>query len=269
MLEKECDIIDTVESVNKYAVFSTIIDDPIFKNVKDCINNPIFCCGKIISFKNNVYNLKLNDIVVYISSQFEKNIQISSNLILKLSNTDNLNLIALIPYGSFAMKILRKINPKLEQSIVIIGLNFFSILIKKLLNMAGANVIILNDLEKDLIKINKISIDTLIILNDLETKNQEILNSIKYKSIFYLNRISFYDKGLKDNNYICGIKYPYSYIRWDFRENLKYFIYLIENEIINLDFLEIIIKKVNSIEEIRNILNSRITNSLILFKLNE
>ena len=269
MADKENKIIDTVELVNKYAIFSTFFDDPIFESLKESIHNPIFCCGKIVSFNNNVYNFKINDFVAYISLQFEKSIQISSNLILELSNIDDLKLIALIPYGSYAMKILRKINPKLDQLIVIVGLNFFTKLIKELLNLAGANTIILNDLEKDMNKISQLSIDTLIVLTNLDKKNQEILNTITYKTIFHLNRISFYDKGLKDNNYVRGITYPYSYIRWDFRENLKYFIYLVENKIINIDFLDILIKKVNNLEEIQNVLNSQIMNSLILFEIIE
>ena len=113
----EIKAIDPVKINNRFAIFSTYSDDPIFNNEIISVDSQIFCAGKITNIGQNVYNFSKNDLVAYISLKQNLNIEISSNLILKLNKNRNQKLIALIPYASFAMKILREIDPKIAQNI--------------------------------------------------------------------------------------------------------------------------------------------------------
>jgi len=286
ILYKKVDKIDPVQLINQYAIYSTFFDDPIFRNNKKC-TKPIFCGGKILSFKQNVYNFKVNEFVVYISCKQNLNIELSSNLIFKLSDKNNLKLVTILPYASYAMKIFRKIDPKLGQNIVIIGLNFFSILLVKLFKLSGANTFIIK-LEKDLFeykkiadinkyiinglnesidRFNNIRIDSLILVSDLNQKINDLFTRVDLNQKIQINQISTYDKGFKDPSYIKGIKYPYSYVRWDYRENLKFFIYLVEKKIIDISFIEILNFKVSSIKDLKNSIKDFHKNVLILFEI--
>lgn len=283
-ISKNFDPIDCIQVKNKWAVFSTIPNDVIFDINK--INKPIFCGGIIKQINHSVYGFKKNDFVVYLSHQKTEIINLSSNLVIKLNNI-NQDISVILPYASYAMKILREINPKMGQNILIIGMNFFSILLLKIFKLAGSDPLIINlDVDSTNIKKKKkphkwiingfkeakillrnIKIDSIVIYPSLRKNLNDFLKEIKYSKVILLNEISIYDKGLLDVNYIRGIKYPYSYVRWDFKNNLSYFINLFERGILNLDFLDYKLLEVDSIKEISEIINCIQSKSLILFSI--
>lgn len=282
---KNIDIIDSVRLKNRFAIFSKIHNDPLFNNIKSKIEDPIFCCGKVISLNEHVHNFKINDLVLYFSNNQDLDIELSANLLVKLHNINNLKLISIIPYASFAMKILRKINPKIDNKVFIIGLNFFSILLKRIIDLSGADVTIIkikddsneynsfidnknifDNIDEVLTISDSLNIDILISISEL---SPEITKHVNFKQKYQLNNMSIYDKGLKDLNYIKGIKYPYSYVRWDYRRNLEYVINLIKNNIIDLNYLEIIYIKINSINILKEKINKINENNLFLFEIIE
>ena len=128
MMKNTTDIIDPVLIKNKYAVFSTYINDVIFH--RENVKKPIFCGGIIKSISQNVYNFKIGEKIGYISSKQELDLTLSSNQIIKIAIYNNEKLISILPYASYAMKILRLVNPSLNQNIVIVRENFFSILLE-------------------------------------------------------------------------------------------------------------------------------------------
>ena len=306
-LKEKSNIIDPVTILNKYALFSTYIDDIIF--IK---KEPIFCGGIIKDLGRNVYNLKINEFVGYLSLKTHLNLRLSSNLIVKL-NEVNKHLIFSLPYASYAMNILRKINPKLGQNVVVIGLNFFSLLLFKLMRLSGANIYIFNlnsypntlmldEKEKPFIMdkyndyLKTISIDSLIltklseeilefvgkIRSNLKVQRAYLIEhhlnpNLKAKINLHIDQIMKYDKGFFDPDYNKGIKYPFSYVRWDFKRNLEYFVSLVEKNLIKLNYFKIYEVKLNSVKEIKEkigILNEELLNdkldqhqekSLILF----
>lgn len=300
----ENNIIDPVDILNQYAIYSSIQDDIIFSD--QSINNPIFCGGFIQNFSRNVYNYRKNEFIGYISYKLDLTIKLSSNLIFKIDES-NPNLIFILPYASYAMKILRRIDPKLGQTFIIIGLNFFSILLLQLIRLSGANCYIINlekndsnydrfDLFKDFIIDgfdNKIfssyegMSNTAILLNEVNLNIIDFLlnnsNMIQETNFFSIKanfnkdiekinpnnfvKISNFDIGFSDLDYNLGIKYPYSYIRWDYKKNLEYFIYLVENKLINITFLKINYIEVNSINTITNRIKNLESSCLFLFKL--
>ena len=283
MKDNKYKLINHVEIINRYATFSTEKNDVIFGIEK--IKYPIFCGGFVNNFSNNIYNLKKNEFVGYLSYKNDLNIVLSSNLICKLNYEDK-NLMFILPYASYAMKILRMINPKLGNKILIIGLNFFSILLKKLMDFSGADIFIvklendyynnenwtdefqiLDGMNEVFIKLNKMPIDSLILTSNLNQIENKSLSNLNIKKKMPLNQISIYDKGFEDLNYLRGIQYPYPYVRWDYKKNLEYFIYLVENDYVNLKFLQYIIIEVNSISMLANKFKNLEKNCLYLFKL--
>lgn len=304
LIKNKTKLIDPIYLINRFGIFSTIKNDPLFWNNQQ--KNPIFCAGKIIDFEQNVFNLQKKEIVGYISYDQDLNLTLSPNLIFKIKEK-NTKLISIIPYASYAMKILRKIDPKIGENIVIIGYNFFSLLLFKLLKLSGANVFIIKFKEKNQKKyiqknnignfiiegikhINKFLKNTkikniiliseineelnVILLNNSEDFYKRLnliclynLNNSNLKEKLEINTISPFDIGYNDLNYIKGVKYPYSYIRWDYKRNLKYFIYLIENKTLNIDFLDIIKINVNSIEDIKRKINFIQEEAIFLFQI--
>ncbi|MHA1292378.1 MAG: hypothetical protein ACTSQJ_06885 [Promethearchaeota archaeon] len=283
-LKKSANIIDPIHLNHQFCVFSTYSDDIIFKARTE--KTPIFCAGKITEFSKNVYNFKKNEFVGYISCDFSSNIILSSNLIFKINEKKNIKLISIIPYASFALKLLRKINPKLGQNILLIGSNFFSVLLAKLIEISGAKIFMIN-LESNILNNKKIEISIYNGLNSLkdllddisfdlvlfetdlksEIKKELLSRKINDNQIIKIKEISIYDKGLKDINYWNGIKYPYAYIRWYYKENIKYFINLVENKRINLEFLEPILIECNNLNEILIKIKETKDNALYLFKI--
>lgn len=303
ILRKQIKPNDPVYLENKFGIFSTIKNDPLSWNLPP--KNLIYCAGKIIDFEQNVFNFQKNEIVGYLSYIQDLNTTLSSNLIFKLEEK-NTNLISILPYASYAMKIIRKIDPKLGENIVLIGFNFFSLLLFKLIKLSGANVFIMK-FNEDIIKyeynnevknyiigdinnikkfFKNIKIKNIIQISEFNEEIKNFLkktfpifykklyliglhniNSFKLKEEFEVNIISPFDVGYDDLNYIRGIKYPYSYIRWDYMRNLKYFIYLVEKEIIKIDFLDFIEIEVNSIEEVREKIYKIQEEAIFLFQI--
>lgn len=273
MLINTDDIIDPVQIENKYAIFSTFKNDVVFH--RENINTPIFCGGIIKSISQNVYNFKINEHIGYISCKQSPDLTLSTNQIVKIAIINNEKLIAVLPYASYAMKILRLVNPSLNQSIAIVGINFFSILLERLIKLSGANVSLIDskdiskimlEFDKEAKKLNSASINT-IIYDPLTPKVKEFISKINCKHNIDLNSISVYDKGLNDNNYIKGVKYPYSYIRWDFKRNLEYFLHLIDTKKVLLDFFEVHVIEISQLDEMKRKISEFRENSLILFKL--
>ena len=257
--------------------------------MKKKIRTPIFCGGYIKDFGLNVFNFRKNEFVSYISYEKMLKINLSSNLIFKIDK-NNERLISILPYASYAMKILRKIKPILCETVLIEGFNIFSILLFKLLKISGAEVFILklntdseifledNEINKNII--NNLDNDFNILKNHEITyficfkngydkiifleneKNLKILNKIN------ISEISIYDKGIMDSNYNKGVKYPLNYVRWDYKRNLTYFIKLIETKKINLKFVNIAKFQINKIEDIINIFKDIKIESIILFEIN-
>lgn len=273
MLINTNDIIDPVQIENKYAIFSTYKNDVVFH--RENISTPIFCGGIIKSISQNVYNFNINENVGYISCGQSPDLTLSANQIVKIAINNNEKLIAVLPYASYAMKILRHVNPGLNQSVAIVGINFFSILLERLIKLSGANVSLIDskdisklmlDFDKKAKKLNGASINT-IIYDPLTPKVKEFISKINCKHNIDLNNISVYDKGLNDNNYIKGVKYPYSYIRWDFKKNLEYFIHLIDNKKVLLDFFEVHTIEISQLDEMKRKISEFKENSLILFRI--
>jgi len=276
--ENDDRIIDLVKISNKYAIFSTYKDDIIFSS-----KNPIFCGGFIKNFNQNVYNFKIDEFVLYISYVIGPELAISSNLIFKLKDI-NIKLISLLPYATFALKILRIVKPKLGQTFVIIGLNPLTLLIYKLLKLAGTDIYIINlkddtyepkflknfevitDFNSLIKKLKYKEIDCLITIANFEKIPNEVLN---IKKTLNLGNLSKFDIGYNDIIYKKGIKYPYPYIRWDFRENLKYFITLIEKKKIDVEFFEFFELHVNNLDDINKKIRQLRENKLIVFNITQ
>lgn len=300
--DTEVNPIDLVDIINEFAIFSSIKNDPLF--LGNNINKVIFCGGKILNFNLNVFNFKKNQFVGFISNRFKPKLVISSNMIFPLEKK-NKKLIAILPYASYAMKILREVNPKLGDNIIIFGLNFFSILLFNLLKMSGAGIHIIitnqdtntyndnNDIEKIIIKdfnqlkelSKSIKVNHILFISELINRNNEFMKQgyiFKYPQLHFIgaslqndlnvlkgyeiNRIFMSDKGFLDSNYNRGLKYPYSYVRWDYKRNLEYFIFLIRKKIINLDFFNLELIKINNLENLPEKINNIPKNRLTLFE---
>ncbi len=261
MLIDANDIIDPVQIENRYAIFSTYKNDVVFH--REYINAPIFCGGFVKSLNQNAYNLKINEFIGYISCEQSQFLTLSANQIVKIAN-NNEKLIAILPYASYAMKVLRLVNASLNQNIVIVRENFFSILLERLIKLSGVNVFLIDS--KDCSQVNGVAIDTAIYYS-LTSDVKEFISKLDCKNKIDLNDISIFDKGLKDDNYLKGVKYPYSYIRWDFKKNLEYFIDLIDNKKVLLDFFEVQFKEIIELDEIIRNKNEFKENSFILFKI--
>jgi len=255
--------IESIEIRNKYALFSTFIDDVIFQ--RDIIESFIFCGGEIKSIDQNVYNFKLNEHIGYILCSQDLITTLTTNQVVKIANKDDLKIFAILPYASFAMKILRILNLDLTKKIMIIGKNFFTILLENLIKLSGASVYLVN-LERNPNEIKDTIIDS-IIYYTLTPQINSLIANVKYKNKIELNKLDLFDKGLDDKNYLRGIKYPYSYVRWDFKRNLEHFINLVEKQKIILDFFDITTMQVNDLAELRLNMNKVEEDSLILYKI--
>ena len=237
----------------KYAIYSTIENDPIFSLKSH--DNVIYSGGEIVSVGSKIYNFNPGDLVCFIYSNHETDFRLSSNLVIKLIEEDPI-LITLIPYLSYAMKIIRHEKIRLGDRILILGFNFFSILLAKVLNLTNSDVQIINlrgynnsfsshsaeilDLkETEKIKnLKKVNFRKVFIADGIENfdkikeilrSNYDIINLIpnleipsSFLKLSDIKTYSLYDKGLRDKMYREGIKYPYSYVRWDFKRNLKF-----------------------------------------------
>ena len=263
MLINTNNIIDPVHIENKYAIFSTYSDDVVFH--RENVSTPIFCGGIIKSISQKVYNFKINESIGYISCKQSSELTLSANQIVNIAINNNEKLIAVLPYASYAMKILRQVDPLLNQNIAIVKRNFFSILLERLIKLSGANVFLV-DFDSEANKLNEASINTIIYDSSTPEMN-EIISKINCKQKIDLNTISLYDKGLNDSNYIKGVKYPYSYIRWDFKRNLEYFIHLIDSKKVTLDFFEVHTIEISQMDEMKRKASEFKENSLILFKI--
>lgn len=264
MLINAKDIIDPVQIENKYAIFSTHKNDVVFH--REDIKNPIFCGGIIKSISQNVYNFKINEKIGYISCKQEHDVTLSSNQIIKIASSNNEKLIAILPYASYALKILRLINPILNQNIVIVRDNFFSILLEKLIKLSGANVLLIES--QYITELNGVAIDA-IIYYSLTPNVIEFISKIDCKNMIDLNNISLYDTGLNDDDYLKGVKYPYSYVRWDYKRNLEYFIHLIDSKKVSLDFFKVHAIEIKLLDEMKQKANEIKENSLYLFKIED
>jgi len=273
MLINTDDIIDPVQIENKYAIFSTFKNDVVFH--RENVNTPIFCGGIIKSISQKVYNFKINEHIGYISYKQSLDLTLSTNQIVKIAINNNEKLIAVLPYASYAMKILRHVNPSLNQNIAIVRINFFSILLERLIKLSGTNVFLIDskdyskfiiDFDNEVKKLNGAAIDTIIYYSVIPKVN-EFISKINCKQKIDLTNISLYDKGLNDNNYIKGVKYPYSYIRWDFKRNLEYFIHLIHSNKVLLDFFEVHVIEISQLDEMKRNASGFKENSLVLFKI--
>ena len=218
----------------KYIVYSTLDKDPIFPQNNNSL--PIFCGGKVISIGQEVYNLKENDNIFYISQEQKAEIVLPYDNILKMKIHYESGLIAVLPYIAYAMKILRIINPKLGNNILIIGKSFFFDFLKKILEIAGAKVkIYTEDIFNDFH-----NFDLIIINSDyLNADYLEKFKEIKMPDLIDLKFFSNLDIGISEFDHKFRIKYPYSYIRWDFRRNLDFFYSLVEEKKIKLNFIKI------------------------------
>lgn len=297
-VKKYKEIINPVYIKNKYAVFSTYKYDYIFRD-----NNPIFCAGIVKDFAKNVFNLNKNDIVGYISHEKNNDIVISSNLVVKFHKIDPNNYY-IIPYASYVMNILRNINPKLGDKIVLIGLNIYSLLLFELIKLSGATVYLMNyENYTGFYKLNEIQKQNIYKLGSIQSPKrhfnkillferlelslfEEVNNYLKNfntKTLYLIGEnpnlddnlltgkklifIDEFDKGFSDPSYKLGVKYPHAYIRWDFKRNLEYFVSLIETKKINLDFINIITAKVKFLEDIEEKIINTSENQIMLFEI--
>lgn len=253
-------ILDPVKIANKYAIFSNQPDDLLFN--KDLLNKPLFCAGILREIGNEVYNYKIGDFLGYFSPNQELELEISANLTVKIPNEENHGLIFILPYALHAMNILRKINPKLGETVLLIGENFFITLLKQLFVSSGAEVFVRSKKVNEWIP----SSINIALISPGANENINFLKECKIERKYELTQFNIYDGGLDDPNYVSGIKYPYSYVRWDYKKNLEYFVNLIEKDVINLDFLDINCIEVNNLDDIYKKIDAREKN-LKLFKI--
>ena len=61
---------------------------------------------------------------------------------MKIPNEDDNRLIFILPYALLAMNIMRRINPKLGETVLLIGENFFITLLNELLVTSGTEVFV-------------------------------------------------------------------------------------------------------------------------------
>ncbi len=253
--------LDPVKIVNKYAIFSNQPDDLLFN--KDLLNKPLFCAGNLREIGKEVYNYKIGDFLGYFSPNQELELEISANLTVKIPNEDNHRLIFILPYALHAMNIIRRINPKLGETVLLIGKNFFITLLKKLFASSGAEVFVSSKKNYERIP----SSVNIALISPGANENINFLKECKIERKYELTQFNIYDGGLDDPNYIRGIKYPYSYVRWQYKTNLYYFIDLVVKNRINLDFLKLREKHYSNIGELSEHIGSLEENSLLLFKL--
>jgi len=256
-------ILDPVKIANKYAIFSNQPDDLLFN--KDLLDKPLYSAGVIRDIGNEVYNYKIGDFLGYFSTDQELELEISANLTVKIPNEENHKLIFILPYALYAMNILRKSNTKLGETVLLIGDNFFVTLLKKLFVSSGAEVFVAS--KKDYIQLPS-RVDLALVAPGA-CENTDFLKTCKIERKYEMNQFSIYEGGLDDPNYIRGIKYPYSYVRWQYNTNLYYFIELILKKKIDLDFFNILEKSFTSQNELNEHAVSLEPNSLILFKLHD
>jgi hypothetical protein len=255
-------ILDPIKVSSVYAVYSTYVDDIIFS--RESVKNPIFTGGIVKEIHKDAFNFKPKDFVGFISYAQNPNLRLSSNMLLPITEKENVKLFAILPYASFAMKILRIINPSLGQTILMVGEGFFFSLLKKILDLSGVELIVLNS-SMDLDKLIKKNIDVIIYL-DSNAEISEIISKLHPNHHYELRAISQYDIGLDDDAYRKGVKYPYSYIRWDFRKNLEYFINLAKRDIEFLDFFEVNIIDIEDFDNMTHYMNDLKENLLYLFR---
>jgi hypothetical protein len=254
-------ILDPVKISNKYAIFSNQPDDLLFN--KNLLNKPIFCAGVLREIGNAVYSYKIGDFLGYFSPNQELELEISSNLTVKIPSEDNHRLIFILPYALHAMNIMRRVGPKLGDTVLLIGENFFITLLEKLFSFSGAEVFVTSKKAYELIP-SKVDIA---LISPGATENTNFLNGCKIERKYELTQFNIYDGGLDDPNYLKGVKYPYSYVRWQYKTNLYYFIDLIVKNRINLDFFKFTEKQFSNIDELSECIGSLKENSLVLFAL--
>lgn len=255
-------ILDLIEIDAVYAVHSTYLDDVIFS--REEVINPLFTGGIVKDIDKDVFNIKPNDFVGFVSYTQNPNLRLSSNMLLPISEKENVKLFAILPYASFAMKILRIVNPSLGQTILLLGEGFFFNLLKKILDLSGVEINVLNN-SMNLDNLIKRNIDVIIYL-DSNAEVSEIISKLHPKHQYEIMAISQYDIGLDDDAYHKGVKYPYSYIRWDFNKNLEYFINLAKRENEFLDFFEVNVIDVKNMDQMIHQINDLKENSLYLFR---
>ena len=107
--------------------------------------------------------------------------------------------------------------------------------------------------------------DTMIYLNS-NAETCEIISKLHPKQQYEITAISKYDIGLDDDVYHKGVKYPYSYIRWDFNKNLEYFINVAKRENEFLDFFEVNPIDVKEMDNLIHYIDDLKENSLYLFR---
>ena len=262
MMNNNVKIQDPVNIEGIYAVFSTYVDDMIFSREK--VNNPIFSGGIVKEVHSNVYNILINDLVGFISYIQNPNLMLSSNTIIPIPEKEDFKLFAILPYASFAMKILRLVNPTLAHTILLLGDGWFFNLLKKIFELSGAEIILLN-ISENLDTLNGKHIDS-IIYSKSNPQISEIISKLQPKHQIELMAISYFDIGLDDPVYRKGIKYPYSYIRWDFKRNLEYFVNLVKQDNTLLDFFEVDIINVKGMDNIEQNIRNLKESSVYLFR---
>ena len=255
-------ILDLIEIDALYAVHSTYLDDVIFS--REEVINPILTGGVVKKIGKDSFNIKPNDFVGFVSYIQNPNLRLSSNMLLPISEKENVKLFAILPYASFAMKILRIINPSLGQTILLLGEGFFFSLLKKILDLSGVEIKVLNN-SMNLDNLIKMDIDIMIYPNS-NSYISEIITKLHPKHQYEIMTISQYDIGLVDDAYRKGVKYPYSYIRWDFKKNLEYFINLAKRDNEFLDFFEVNVIDVKNMDSMIHNINDLKENSLYLFR---
>jgi len=294
-------IIDPVLISHKFGIYSNLLDDPFFGPSVD--KRPIFCGGIVQDFNRNVYNIKKGQIVSYISMEFKPRTTLSSNLLFHVSD-DDIKCMATLPYASSAMAILRLIAPQINEKILLMGTTITSILLAQLLGISGAKVTIhcqenssterpqipqgikkvnikelsANTPNQKFSKIlffsrNEKDFDT---LKDLIASNQEATVYIyremekHFRDLDVLfNFLPLSDVGFTDLNYQRGIKYPYSYVRWDYKRNLDYFLHLSAQKEISFDFFDLIELGPVDFRDIKRELDSLIREGLYLLSIEQ
>jgi hypothetical protein len=286
-----------------YVVISKLADDPL--ESADQPVTSIVCAGIVRSREPDAEEAGENDVVAFLGEPVAKTVQVPDNRISKVTGLDE-RIIATIAHGSFAMKVLRAVNPSIGLNVLVHGLSPVSILIAQVVELSGANVFIepANNqppitwkpvigksihLIEDGFAIPPQGFDKVIVCSDID----DFCSKIEHGAIHVIDHqvfiiapltdraklprtvndrlsivlLSGLDTGLQDDNYMSGNQYPYGYVRWEFKRNLDEYIRLCKAGKIALDTFEVDTVTIQAFRELDALIAEACPGSLTLVKL--
>jgi len=174
----------------------------VFKLGMDFLNMPrewgYSSCGKIIEIGKNIKNLKVGDIVACAGAgkaNHAEFVAIPENLATKIPENISYKDASITTIGAIAMQGIRQCDPKIGETIVVVGLGLIGQITTLILKANGINTIGIETNEKriELAKNNNIKV--------INTKNQDLINEIKSININLVDAVII-TASSKDNQII-------------------------------------------------------------------